>query len=335
MHFAGGSLVAKFKPQHTRLLFIDRKLREGGFPNCSTLAREWEVSAKTIQRDLEYMREQLDAPLAYSTRKKGYYYQEEQYQLPALAIRQSDLFALYLAEKLLDQYEGTPIHPQLVTVFRKIEAALPDKINLDSNAEQSRFTIFPPVSTTIHGDIWETVIQGLRNGQRLDIQYRRPGGTPERRSIDPYHAVRFEGDWYVVAHCHLRGAIRTFSLARIQRARLRAQRFTIPSDFNFQRLTHSHFGVHWGEGRTTVRIRFTAAVADLVRERAWHPSQELRALPDGGLEMRLAVSHLLELKRWILSWGDQATVLAPDTFVADLAATVHSMQAQYPTAPRH
>ncbi|WP_319548913.1 hypothetical protein [Desulfogranum marinum] len=171
--------MAKYKPQHSRLLFIDRKIREGRYPNCSSLAEEWEVSPKTIQRDLEYMRYQLDAPLQYLAKKRGYYYTEEQYQLPAIEIRESDLFGVYLAEKLLVQYEGTPIYDSLCSVFNKIEASLPDKISMDPAREQAKFTVIPPFSTTIDAAVWETMINCLRSSQQARIQYKTPGKEPE------------------------------------------------------------------------------------------------------------------------------------------------------------
>jgi len=54
--------MPKFKPQYRRLMFIDRKVREGKYPNCAKMGQEWEVSSKTIQRDIDYMRDELDAP---------------------------------------------------------------------------------------------------------------------------------------------------------------------------------------------------------------------------------------------------------------------------------
>ena len=68
--------MAKYKPQHARLLFIDKIIREKRYPNCSSLAEEWETSSKTIQRDLDYMRYELDAPLVYSAKERGFYYTE-------------------------------------------------------------------------------------------------------------------------------------------------------------------------------------------------------------------------------------------------------------------
>lgn len=60
-----------------------------------------------------------------------------------------------------------------------------------------------------------------------------------------------------------------------------------------------------------VRIRFSALAADHVRDRFWHESQELVALADGGLELRLQLADLIEVERLILQWGGHAEALEP------------------------
>ena len=317
--------MAKYKPQHSRLLFIDKQIRDKRFPNCSSLAEEWEASTKTFQRDLDYMRNQLDAPLEYSAKERGYFYTEEQYQLPAINIKESDLFAIYLADKLLGQYEGTPIYDSLCSVFRKIEDSLPGKVTARSGNDQSLFTILPPFSTIILPEVFETVIDCLRTSTRLEIVYRNPGGNPVHRQVDPYHGVRFEGDWYVVAYCHLRGEIRTFSLARIAVAKKMKEHFSLPENFDYRKLSGSQFGIHWGEGDVDVKILFASSAAAYVRERVWHPSQTIKDNPDGSLVLALTVNHLLELTRWILSWGEMAQVLEPPTLVEKTRNTVKCM----------
>ena len=51
--------------------------------------------------------------------------------------------------------------------------------------------------------------------------------------------------------------------------------------------------------------------APYIRERLWHPTQKLRDLPDGRLELTLQVADTQEVRRWILGWGAQAEVLHP------------------------
>ena len=125
--------MPKFKPQHSRLLFIDKKIRDRTYPNCSSLAEEWEVSSKTIQRDIEYLRDMLDAPIAYSAKERGYFYTENSFSLPAFDLKDSDLFAICIADKLLQQYKNSPVYTRLQVVFSKIQQSLPGKVSFHSN----------------------------------------------------------------------------------------------------------------------------------------------------------------------------------------------------------
>jgi len=321
--------MAKYKPQHSRLLFIDREIGNGNYPNCARLAGDYEVSAKTIRRDIDYMRYQLDAPIEYSARHRGYYYTEANYKLPAISIKESDLFAIYLAEKLLAQYEGTPIYHNLFSVFRKIEDSLPERTTIDMGKDNARFTVFPPSYTLIRPGIWEKVAEAIRLSNKIRVLYRTPGGEPATRKIDPYHGVRFEGDWYVVAYCHLRNDIRTFSLARMESVDVLSEGFQIPEDFDFTRLTASNFGVHWSDNEYRVKVLFDQKAAGYIRERSWHPTQQIDENLDGSLTLSLTVNHLLELKRWILSWGSVAKALEPPELVADLERSIREMAILY------
>ncbi len=321
--------MSKFKPQHSRLLFIDKEISKGNYPNCSDLADEWEVSQKTILRDLEYMRYQLDAPLEYSAKHRGYYYTEKNFKLPALSMKESELFGMYLSEKLLVQYEGTPIYNSLCSVFKKIEQSLPNKITLDPTAGQDKFTVIPPFSTTVLPDVWETMLACLRTSQQIRLQHKTPGKDPIVRDLDPYHAVRYEGDWYIIGHCYLRKTIRTFSMSRIVSAKKTGKSFKIPDDFDFKKLSGSHFGVHWSNEENNVKICFSSRVADYVQERTWHPTQKIEKCDNGDVILSLTVNHLLELKRWILSWGNDAYVIEPSSFARSIEKTLRQSTNHY------
>ena len=127
-------MAKKFKPMHRRLIFIDQEVRNGTrigrYPNCRTLAEKWEVSAKTIQRDIDYLKWEMDAPIAYDRIKHGYFYTEPNWRMPAIRIKQSDLFAICIAEKVLSQYRNTPVHDNLVSVFERLGKAMPDEVTL-------------------------------------------------------------------------------------------------------------------------------------------------------------------------------------------------------------
>ena len=70
------------KIQLLRLVALDEQIRSGGFPNCECFAREWEVSARTIRRDVEYLRDSLRAPIVYCHAQRGYEYSHDAWVLP-------------------------------------------------------------------------------------------------------------------------------------------------------------------------------------------------------------------------------------------------------------
>ncbi len=321
--------MPRFKPQYNRLLFIDRKIREGRYPNCATLAREWEVSSKTIQRDIDYMRYTLDAPIKYSRKKRGYFYTEEQYRLPAMQLKESDLFAVFLADKLLVQYQGTPVYDSLKSVFSKIENSLPQKVSVKRLDEQKKFTVIPPFQTETDPDIWDKITSALRESITVTVNYKTPGKKPAKRQIDPYHAVRYEGAWYIAGFCHSRNEVRIFHVSRMLDIRKTGEKFSIPEEFDFSKFSGSHFGIHLGRGDIDVKIRFDASVADYVTERKWHPTQKIKKCDNGDIMLELTVNHLLELKRWILSWGEAATVLEPEYFASEMKNTLEKSLAKY------
>ncbi|MEJ2032837.1 MAG: HTH domain-containing protein, partial [Deltaproteobacteria bacterium] len=124
------------KSQLARLLFIDDKIRQGmrsgRLANCSSLAAEYEVSTKTIQRDIEFLRERWEAPVAYDQRRRGFYYSEENYGLPALHVNEGEVVGLLLARRGLEAYRNTPVYGSLISVFRKLADSLPDKVSVDA-----------------------------------------------------------------------------------------------------------------------------------------------------------------------------------------------------------
>jgi proteasome accessory factor B len=93
--------------------------------------------------------------------------------------------------------------------------------------------------------------------------------------------------------------------------KLTGKTFERPQKFSLAKRLRDSFGVHSGEGEYEVVIRFNARAADYVREKKWHESQQLRELKGGGVELKLKLSSLMEIERWVLSWGGDAKVLKP------------------------
>ena len=127
--------------------------------------------------------------------------------------------------------------------------------------------------------------------------------------------ANINGEWFLFAFDHLRKDIRTFVPSRVRSIEPTGKTFPRPQKFSVEKILRDSFGVHSGQGEFAVVIRFDAYAADYIREKRWHPSQELRELKDGGVELRLKLSSLGEIQRWVLGWGGSAVVLRPPELV--------------------
>ena len=308
--------MPKFKPQFRRLLFIDRQIRDKRYPNCATMADEWEVSAKTIQRDIDYLKYELDAPLEYDQIKHGYYYTEERFALPAINISESDLFAVVIAEGVMKQFHNTPLQAKLASVFRKIQSSLPDPTKVKSSWLNDRILVFPEPTTTVDPKVWDLLAGAIRDNRRVQIMHMAPGEKKEtERKVDPYYLVNHKGEWYLSSFCHVRESIRTFAVSRIKKVVLLPDTFVMPAGMTAEKMFGDRLGIIWKPDFYKVHLRFSAKVAPYIQERQWHPRQTLKPHNDGSVALEFTTNHLNEVCDWVLSWGANAKVLAPAILV--------------------
>ena len=299
------------RPPLERMLRIHQALQSGDFPNASRLAREVEVSTKTIHRDIEFMRDRLNLPIEFDFAKNGWHYTSEVSGFPTMQITEGELFALVVAEKALQQYRGTSFEKPLLSAIRKMEQALPDTISLGLADIEQTISFRTRAEPILNLEIFDVLARAVAQRQQLEVQYRKPGQKAEPRVVDPYHLANINGEWFLFAHDHVRKDIRTFVPVRIQSVRPTGKTFERPQKFSLEKRLRDSFGVYSGEGKYEVVIRFNARAADYVREKKWHPSQQLRELKGRGVELKLRLSSLAEIERWVLSWGGDATVLKP------------------------
>lgn len=298
------------------MLRIHQAIQAGKYPNASKLARELEVSTKSIHRDIDFMRDRMELPIEYDGSRFGYYYTEEVNAFPTMQITEGELFALIVAEKALQQYRGTNFEKPLLSAIRKMEQALPETISVNLPDLEQTISFRTRAEQILDLNIFDLLAKATARRQQIEIAYRKPGRRePENRLVDPYHLANINGEWYLFAYDHLRKDIRTFAPGRIQSVTPTGKHFERHQRFSLEKRLRDSFGVHSGEGQYDVAIRFNERVADYVREKKWHESQNLSELPDGGVELKLRLSGLAEVQRWVLSWGGDATVLQPKELV--------------------
>jgi predicted DNA-binding transcriptional regulator YafY len=128
---------------------------------------------------------------------------------------------------------------------------------------------------------------------RLDY-YSMQRGEQRTREVDPYHVTLFNGGLYLVGYCHVRKAVRIFAMERIRAPDVMRTRFTMPAGFDVQEYLKDAWGIVHGE-LVMVKVIFARSVARYIKERLWQPSQKVRQLDDGGVEITLRVADTVEV----------------------------------------
>lgn len=308
------------RPPMERMWRIHQEVSGGGYPNCQGLARDLEVSAKTVMRDVEFMRDRLGLPLEYDAVKHGFHYTAPVRDFPVMKVSQGEVAALLLAQKSLEQFRGTAFERPLAAAFRKLSHSLGGDMEIAWHELEQALSVRSSGAGLADMQIFDALAKAVMDGSEVSFAYHKLAGEKsEQRTVRPYHLGCIENQWYLFAFDADRGAVRTFALPRIRGVEKTGAKFRRPKDFSLAKILEGSFAVFEGGRAVKVRIRFTGVAARLVGERVWHSSQKLIRTP-GGLVLEMRVGLSPDLRQWILGWGAEAEVLAPPELRRDLAS---------------
>ncbi len=318
------------RPPLERMLRIHDELRRGSLVNCTKLMKTLEVSRKTIVRDIAFMRDRLDLPIEFDAQIQAYRYTQPVNSFPTVNVTEGELLALLVAQRALEQYRGTPFHRQLALAFDKLAGGLRDRISF-SPADELRAVSFKNIGLgRTDLAIFNALSGAVLRSAEVTFDYRKPGDAKKSpRRVRPYHLANRENSWYLIGFDLERSALRTFALPRIANVAVTETHFTRPADFSPEQFFASALGVLGGAGDFRVVIHFSASVAERIREREWHESQEMRELPSGALELRLRLGALTEIEQWVLGWGAAAEVLSPPELRDNIRKIIAALAAHY------
>ncbi|MCL2042500.1 MAG: WYL domain-containing protein [Treponema sp.] len=317
-----------------RIYFIDDEIASGTYPNASDLAKKYETSLSSINRDIAYMRDMMGAPIVYDFFKKGFYYSEKTFRLPAAYATADDLLALGMAKNLMELYRDTPIHESALNLLENITAPLQGDLNNEWFI--NRIVIPKTASAPVNTEIWNSIIHSLRENRTITFQYQGAKGINlhtqekirrpklEMRRARPYQLLFDSSAWYLFAYDEDREKMRMFALSRITDVSLKTDTFTIEEGFDYRSLEGaSYFGVY--QGRKV--FRFTITISGDTRwisERQWAADQHIQETKTG-IKLSFTSNQFEKVLDWVLSQGPFARPLAPKALVERWTASIKEM----------
>lgn len=317
---------------YERFTWFDRLARLGRYPNATTLARRFELSPKTAQRNIEFFRFRLGADaLTYDPVRKGYAYPDDSFALPAQQVSQEELLAVLVARSLLRPDEEGPLAAAIRSLGDKLRACLGGS-ELSETLLDEALSAVAPGHAGCAPDTFAAVLHALLGCRLLTLAYRAPStGAVSERSVEPHHLQHYAGSWVLTAFCRERGAWRVFYLSRIEAVADTGQVFTRRPRAEWGHRVAGAYGVFQGAEPIPITLRFTPYRARWVREQRWPPEQVLAERPDGGVDLSFPVADLREVQMQVLSFGAGVEVREPAELRELVAEEVGKMAALYRT----
>ncbi len=300
------------RPPLERMLRLHQLIQGGGFPNCGAVAREFEVSTRTIKRDVDFMKCRLNLPIEYDSRRYGFYYTKAVEQFPGVSVTEAEVFALLVAQKAIAQYRGTPFQKPLQSAYQKLTSQLDQSARITVSNLDEALSFRPLAPEDADGETFDVLSKAVQQRLVVRFRYKKLGARrAQPRQVHPHHLACIDNVWYLFAHDVDRSAMRTFVLSRLTQPELTGKTFVPRPDFKADDYLKGSFSVFRGRDDYEVAIDFDAWATDLVRGRKWHASQQLQELPNGHSRLTLRLDNIEEIERWILSWGVHARVVSP------------------------
>lgn len=298
-----------------RFYKIDTLLQANRFVPIDRMLRELEVSRATFKRDIEYMRERLNAPIEWDRDQGGYRYagpqKDRQQSLPGLWFNSSEAYALLMMQALLAEMQPGLLGAHIEPLKARLRAVIESGQHLASDVE-SRVRLLNVAIRPVPDKNFEIVAAALLGERRLEITYYGRGRDESSlREVSPQLLIHYRGNWYLAAWCHLRKGMRSFSMDAIKQAIVLSKPTKGVSRRELNGFVGQGYGIYSGATVRWARLRFSAERARWVSRELWHPLQRSSQDDTGRLVLELPFTDMRELSMDVLRHGRHVEVMEP------------------------
>jgi len=321
--------MSKREPRAARCVRLLLHLLECGRVTPSGAADVVGAPQRSVSRDLELLSTIIPLTAARWGRHR-YWYLDPGFGASNLGVL--DRISLLVGKEITSFLQGTALHDGIWRVEDELRDGVQPRF-AHQLGRKFRYHPEPARSYESQADLLDDLLDALLRELHITIQHRSTAGqVREHADLEPLTLIIYRRALYVMAR-RPDGGVRRFAVDRMV-GLTKGPHFDYPSDWDPDAELGDTFGF-FSDSRASqlVRLHFTPRVAPYVQARRWHPSQQLRLLPDGGVELTMHTSGR-ELTRFVLEWGAQCRVLEPAWLVEGVTDELAASLAQYPAVEK-
>lgn len=298
------------------------------------IMEQLECSKSSADRDIQTLRDHLNAPLEYNREANGYFYNQHSsskpYELPGLWFSAEELHGLLISQHILQSISPGILSDQIESLHDRI-----NKMLSRENSPQpviAEKILVTTVGRRLQDDSYfKKIASGLISNKKIHIRYqaRGQGKNISERTISAQKLIYYRDNWYLVAHCHLRNGLRIFSIDSIRLAKILDKTALAIPESQLQEFLNSSYGIFTGKAEQIAKLEFSKARASWVADEHWHAEQQGEWLENGNYLLSIPFNDSRELIMDILKYGAEVTVKAPEFLKQAVKEEINKMQKNY------
>jgi predicted DNA-binding transcriptional regulator YafY len=316
---------------YERFLWFHTRIKEEKYPNTKTLSERFEITRKTAQRNIDFMRDRMHAPLRYVPAFRGYEYENDAYELPSLWLKEEELTSLVISYQLASTIPDSAIKTSFKSFLDHVLAKFSQSISF-SILELSNMVSIKNVGYSVTNEkIFHRILEALLHTEPVSIKYFSPHNKRiTERDILPLHLLQYMGTWHVIAYCALKNDLRDFVLSRINSIAPSKRIITSPAPAEtVKEYIRKNFGIMNSSESMEICLRFSPETSAWISEQIWHPEQTIQLDSDKGLFLTFPAADLREIKREVLKYGAQVEVVSPEALRKAVEKEIEEMKNIY------
>ena len=303
-------------------------------------------SISSLEKDIQRLREDHDAPIAYCKRRNGYYYTNPQFRLLNLMLSPDDMEALDYAREVLAATQGATVANELTNALQKVRQSL--DIIREVKGENGSTTILTRrvvyVEERILGGNRQYVpvlVRAVNQNRQITFRYSKheaadgskpPTELPKLRVLHPILLREVSDSWYVIGYDAASGREKTFALDRMSDLEILDEPCDVPPAVltSVSELFEHIYGITDSSGPVEeIVLSFSALFGRYVKAKPIHQTQEVIWDTDAECVVRLRLAPNRDLLMHLRSYGDHLTVLQPESLVREFTESLRTTLARY------
>lgn len=274
------------------------------------------ICDSTIEKDMFSMKMDHDAPIKYSRREKGYYYEDPDFSIDDIPLTDNDRDAIAFAAKTLMQFKNVDMFKQFGSAIDKIV----DRVNISEDDDAAKYIQFEQALSSGGNEFLAPLLEAIKNSVWVKFDYASfTSGISKPRRVTPLLLKEYRNRWYLISYDPDKSNYSTYALDRINNLQITTDRTERPSDFEPDNFFKHSFGITSGQQLPDVIVFEADKVgAKYLVSQPLHHSQEIQKQTESKTVFTLKASITEELIREFLSYAGQVKVLQPQGLIETL-----------------